>query len=436
MSGNESIRSILVDGKNLALRHGTGVASYARSLCKNLTAMGKRVEVLYGEAIRPGLDANERALEFFDPDARRSSLPPIIRPAVRIAQRQTLPLRRVDPLPLPLANAAWSQQYAAMLPAAQGFWNARDVFDMPSWAVKRGHFQKVRNVMGVDAAHWTYPVPVRLEGAANIYTVHDLVPLKLPDTTLDNKRAYHAMIKKIVESADLILTVSDQSKSDIHELFDIADDRVVNTYQDVDVQQALLDESEDDLFDAIRGVHGLEPGGYFLFYGAIEPKKNVGRLIEAHLSSNSEAPLVIVGKNGWLFEKELRLYDQHLQRRIGPQRIIRIPYVPRNQLINLIRGACAVAFPSLYEGFGLPVVEAMICGTPVLTSNCGAMKEIAGSAAVLVDPYDSASIRDGLKRLTSDSELRKDLIIAGRERAQLFSSEQYRARLAEAYARL
>ncbi|MBV7520805.1 glycosyltransferase family 1 protein [Ensifer sp. ENS12] len=242
------------------------------------------------------------------------------------------------------------------------------------------------------------------------------------------------MLKKIVETADLITTVSEQSKRDIHALFSVPDARVVNTYQDVDIDAPMLSQNQQEVSDALRGVHGLEFGKYFLFYGAIEPKKNVGRLIEAHLGSNLDMPLVLAGKDGWLVDGELQLYAEHLERRIGPQRVIRLPYVSRAQLINLIRGACAVTFPSLYEGFGLPLVEAMVCGTPLVTSNLGAMKEVAGEAAVFVDPYDVSSIRDGLKRVANNKPLRDELRTAGGERASLFSSERYRQRLISAYA--
>ncbi|MGT2446636.1 glycosyltransferase family 4 protein (plasmid) [Ensifer adhaerens] len=242
------------------------------------------------------------------------------------------------------------------------------------------------------------------------------------------------MIKKIVETASLITTVSEQSKQDIHALFSVPDARVVNTYQDVDLDAAMLKQSQDEVAEALSGVLGLEFGKYFLFYGAIEPKKNVGRLIEAHLGSSLDLPLVLVGKDGWLVDGELQLYSQHLQRRIGPQRVIRLPYVSREQLINLIRGACAVTFPSLYEGFGLPLVEAMVCGTPVLTSNIGAMKEVAGEAALFVDPYDVSSIRDGLRRMAYNRPLQDELRLAGGERALHFSSERYRKRLLAAYA--
>jgi glycosyltransferase involved in cell wall biosynthesis len=292
--------------------------------------------------------------------------------------------------------------------------------------------------MAADVAHWSYPVPLKLNGAANIYTIHDLVPLKLPDTTLDNKRKHFEMLKSIVSQADLVITVSEQSKKDIHEFFNVPDRKVVNTYQDVAVPAAMATESQESVANALSGIYGLEMGEYLLFYGAIEPKKNVGRLLEAYLSSGITIPLVIAGKDGWLVDDELILLDQQLGRRglNGQSQVVRLPYVSRNQLVNLIRGARAVAFPSLYEGFGLPLVEAMICGTPVLTSDRGAMKEIAGDAALYVNPYEVSSIRDGLKKIAIDPVLRSDLVAAGLSRAANFSAAAYQSRLLDAYQRI
>ncbi|MBW0365453.1 glycosyltransferase family 4 protein [Ensifer adhaerens] len=423
-------RSLLVDGKNLSLRNGTGVANYARSLCGNLQAMGHRVELLYGQSADLARGDMPPEVQFFDDEVPRRR-PPFL---VRYADRMARAFFAATPEPVHFARSALSLHHQQRLPLADAYWNARDVFDLPGAAVRAGRFQHIRNIMNVDIAHWTYPVPVHLEGAINIYTLHDLVPLKLPDTTLDNKRVYFEMVRRIVNTADLIVTVSRQSKQDIHEIFNVPEDRVVNTYQDVDIPQQFFDETEDDVADAIEGIYGLRPGRFMLFVGAVEPKKNVGRLIEAHLASGLDMPLVIAGKDGWLVENELQLFRQHIERCQGQPRVIRLPYVPRRQLINLIRGACAVTFPSIYEGFGLPIVEAMLCGTPVLTSNFGAMREIAGEAALLINPYDSASIRDGLRRLAGDAALRDELKAAGRERATLFSSAAYRTRLADAYA--
>ncbi|WP_377295137.1 glycosyltransferase family 4 protein [Rhizobium sp. SG2393] len=409
---------VVIDGKNLALSQGTGVATYARSLCRNLAALDLDVHLLYGD----------RAA---GPTPWFKKRPATVRYAERLAKLVS------DAVPTKAGhNVLYDSESRYRLDGVSQYWRAPYVFDRPSLPLTWDRFQSIRNVMQADVAHWTYPLPALLSGAANIYTLHDLVPLKLPETTLDNKRAYYAMIRKITQTADLIVTVSEQSKADIHALFDIADGRVVNTYQDVDIPDDLLGEGMDHVAVTLAADFGLEMGRFLLFYGAVEPKKNVGRLIEAHLSSGLDIPLVVAGKDGWLIENELRAYHAHLANPGGPLRILRLPYVTRAQLVRLTRGALAVTFPSIYEGFGLPLVEAMLCETPLLTSNQGAMKEIAGDAAVLVDPYDVASIREGLKRIATEPTLRADLVAAGRIRAEAFSSAAYRERLKDAYARL
>lgn len=411
-------RRVVVDAMNIALLQGTGVATYARSLCRNLSLLNIDVQLLYG-------DYGVAARRWFH------QRPAAVRYAERLAKLavQVVPAQ-VGP------GAASRSADRSSVDGVSTHWNAPYVFNRPSLRLTWNRFQSIRNVMHADAAHWTYPVPVHLNRAANIYTLHDLVPLKLPETTLDNKRAYHAMIRKITQTADLIVTVSEQSKADIHELFDVADDRVVNTYQDVDIPADLIDESMEVVAGALQDDFGLEVEQFLLFYGTIEPKKNVGRLIEAYLSSGLDLPLVVVGKDGWLIENELRAYHSYLARPDGPRRILRLPYVTRAQLVRLTRAALAVTFPSIYEGFGLPLVEAMLCGTPLLTSNRGAMREIAGDAALLVNPYDVASIREGLHRIVAEPSLRADLVAAGRVRAEIFSSAAYRGRLLDAYARI
>ena len=424
--------SVVVDGKNIALRQGTGVASYARSLCNNLAAMNVVVDLLYGEDVLSNSATLGEELAYSDAYSRRRKRPYIIRYFERMLRVQ----REAVPDPLRFDFSRMTEQHRARLPRASRYWNAPHAFDPPPILVERGQFQSIRNVMAADIAHWTYPVPSHLNDAANIYTLHDLVPLKLPETTLDNKRAYYAMIQRITQNADLIVTVSEQSKADIHELFDVPDGRVVTTYQDVNVPADLLVPDIDTVAESVKMDFGLNIGQFFLFYGAIEPKKNIGRLIEAYLATELDIPLILVGKDGWLMEEELRLYRQHIRRMDGPVRIIRIPYVTHPQLINLIRAACAVTFPSIYEGFGLPLVEAMVCGTPLLTSNFGAMREVAGNAALLVDPYDVRSIADGLRALFEEPTMRDDLIAAGRVRAEKFSSTAYQQRLRAAYAEI
>jgi glycosyltransferase involved in cell wall biosynthesis len=309
--------------------------------------------------------------------------------------------------------------------------------------------------------HWTYPIPIEMEGTRNIYTVHDLVPLRLPHTTLDHKKRYLKMVKMIGRRADHIVTVSETSKSDIVRIMGLRDEQVTNTYQAVDFGAQGL-RSDAQARSDVSGAVGLPHQGYFLFFGAIEPKKNVGRLIEGFLTANVKTPLLLVGKAAWKSEQELRLMPLAERRRAaaeaGPERwsvrqglaagapravaergeasVMRLDYVPYSMLISLIRGAKAVVFPSIYEGFGLPVLEAMQLGVPVITSNTSSLPEVAGDAALLVDPYDPRAIGEAVRRLDGDAGLRDDLSRRGLQQAARFSPEFYRARLGELYGRL
>ena len=286
--------------------------------------------------------------------------------------------------------------------------------------------------------HWTYPVPVRLAGARNIYTIHDVVPLRLPFTTLDDKQGYRRLIEACAREAQHICTVSDASRRDIISCFSVAPDKVSNTYQVSPMDEAVLAEDPAEAARAIEGIFGLRHREYFLFFGAIEPKKNLGRLIEAYLSLQTPTPLVIVAGRSWQSEGELRLLPGQ-EEASDPQyahltdRILRIDYLPRRLLMRLARGARAVTFPSLYEGFGLPVHEAMLLGAPVLSSTEGSIPEIAGDAALLIDPYDVSAIADALRRLDTDVLLRDELSRRGPFQARLFSSDRYQERLLKMY---
>jgi glycosyltransferase involved in cell wall biosynthesis len=286
-----------------------------------------------------------------------------------------------------------------------------------------------------DIMHWTYPLPVKLIGAKNIYTLHDLVPLRLPFASLDNKRAYYKLIRACVKQGDQICTVSDSSRDDIIRMFPLAKGKVSNSYQAVRLPDSVADTSDADVEASVRSIFNLPYKGYFLFFGAVEPKKNVGRLIEAYLSLSTTTPLVIVGTRAWGSDAELRLLqrDELQPLKATFRNIRRIDYLPRSLLLRLVRGAKVVTFPSLYEGFGLPALEAMMLGTPVLTSNTSSLPEVVGDAALAVDPYKTNEIAAALRTLDNDAELRKRLSIAGKARAEKYSMAIYKDRLLSMY---
>jgi glycosyltransferase involved in cell wall biosynthesis len=319
------------------------------------------------------------------------------------------------------------------LPAFDRVLNVSSLFQTANRYFRNfGRFMQVTMPDPPAIMHWTYPVPVTLRGARNIYTIHDLVPLRLPYTTLDNKPVHMQLLTECLRVGDHICTVSETSRADILQYFPhLPPERVTNTYQAVVPPRSTPTEHE--MHRLVRGAFDLEPGRYFLFFGSIEPKKNIGRLLEAYLSTGIEMPLVLIGARAWKSEQELALL-QH--RPPGDRRVRQIDYVTQRTLVSLIRSARAVVFPSLYEGFGLPVLEAMALGTPVMTSREGSLPEVAGDAALFVDAYDPGDIGRGLERLAADNALCADLSIRGQSRAKAFDMEAYQTRLAEMYDRV
>lgn len=433
---------IYIDGMNLALDRGTGVATYARNLSFRLGAMGAEVGVLYGTRASPSLNPLIREIAFFD---ARVGNPPRWLQFLRTTRRAMLAPLGEFATGVPITGRVVRNTFESRLPHFDHLWNAQDLFHVAST-----YFDIFRRRLNVwlpqrpQVMHWTYPLPLRVKGAQNVYTLHDLVPLRLPYATLDNKRRYFRLCRMLARRADHIITVSEASKRDIVDLLGVPEERVTNTYQSVEIPAKYANKPESVARNEVEGSFGLNWKGYFLFFGAIEPKKNVGRMIEAFLASGSDLPLVIVGKKAWQSEEELRLlYDDHIRyvvqegsHLVTRRKIILLDYAPFRLLVSLIRGAKAALFPSLYEGFGLPALEAMHLGTPVLTSTTSSLPEVVGDAALTVDPYDTHALAEGIAALDRDADLRGRLSLAGPRRAALFSPEAYERRLAEAYAKV
>lgn len=430
---------LVIDGRHAAMTKGTGIATYARSVVSAASALGLETHMLFGKHIARSADPLLREIQFFGHREPDSSLASRAKALLRCLTGNALGLR---PEQIVLSDNVEKGPIASSMIPADHYWNAPGLFTTAEILNRSyGGFANVSNTIGAAVAHWTYPAPARLRNAKNIYTLHDTVPLRLPYTTTDNKKAYYRLIKRICREADLVVTVSEQSKNDIVALCPEVEDRIVNTYQSVEIPDALRERDPQKLANQLRGLYDLEAGEYILYFGAVEPKKNVGRLIEAYLAAGLDIPLVIAGKDGWLIENETLLINRPRPKRhqidttsMREQvQIRRIEYLSLPDLINLIEGARLVAFPSIYEGFGLPIVEAMACGTPVLTSQTGSMAEIAGDAALLVDPLDVRSIRDGIIKLNGDPGFRKTLVQRGQKRAAVFSLEAHAKRLGEAY---
>ena len=440
-----SSKRIMIDGYNLALERGTGVATYSRNLSLELSKLGHKIDLVYGLRSSTGKHALLSEVNFFDPGTKSVKTSEIAKALV------TSPLG-IDVRQVPITGKVIAKTAVRALPPHDRIFNHRNLVSIARWHFRVfGKFLETSYEKPAQIAHWTYPLPIRLKQSANIYTIHDLVPLRLPYTTLDNKKEYYRTVRDIAQKADHIVTVSEASKRDIMELLDVPEQKVTNTYQAVNLPSIILNRPFDEVAGEVESIFGLEPNKYFLFFGAIEPKKNVGRIIEAYLASQSNFPLVIIGQLTWKDASDLRLLgvpsgekktggrvplDPSITAVSRAQKVIRLEYLPLNLLASVIRCARTVVFPSLYEGFGLPILEAMQLGTAVITGKEGSNPEIAGDSAYLVDPYDVGAIAQAIRVMQNDQGVVDHYEAAGRERAKLFSPERYSERLTNLYNRL
>jgi len=255
-----------------------------------------------------------------------------------------------------------------------------------------------------------------------VVTVHDIVPALFPHLAdMRTWYAFRTQVRASIASADLVLTDSEASARDIRRWAKLADEKVVPVHLAAD------DVSETpaprDARRRIEAEFGLtEP--FLLFVGTIEPRKNLSGLIHAFAAAqrmkNIPHRLVVLGKRGWRCADVYRLPE-----RLGVGGKVKfLGYVPREELLNFYAAADALIYPSFYEGFGLPVLEAMTCGTPVVASNRGALPEIANGAALLVEPCDIGDMAEAILRIIADSDLRRRLRSRGLERAREFSWEK------------
>lgn len=422
-----------VDGHNLALARGTGVATYARAVCRDVVAAGWGLDLVYGINVTDAVPAANRETLFYG-RLSETPMPPPKTLKARTKRFLMLPRAR-DLVPIERLGRVIAPELHDRAPASDRLFTLRSLFTISATYFRRyGRFLPIRMPNPPVVMHWTYPVPVRLEGAANIYTVHDLVPLRLPHTSLEDKVYHERLLRRCLIEGTHIATVSERSREDLIEWIGADPARVVNTYQPVDTPTDILDGDPDALDSWLGRLFDLHRHGYFLFFGAIEPKKNVRRLIEAYLQTGIETPLVIVGHDGWHADRELTLLaGGHGVALSGARAIRRIDYLPRAMLMRLVRGARAVLFPSIYEGFGLPAAEAMAMGVPVLTSNTGASPEIAGDAAITIDPYDVDEIASAIALLDGNAVLRARLGQTARESMRRFSPANHQTALAALY---
>jgi glycosyltransferase involved in cell wall biosynthesis len=369
-----------IDARMLG-RQGTGVATYARALLAALELAGRA------------------PYHIVDPSCSRP-----MAPAPPIARWIRWSAALVD-RPRRLARSA-------------GRLRGGDIFRLG-----QVHFDRHGTMLRLAApdppgiVHWTYPLPIRIEGWINIYTVHDAIPITHPELSQIDPSRHLRLIEAIAATAEHILTVSEAARHDI----------VAALACDASLVSACLPGLAIEP-SAAPMPPGLSPGGYLLSVGSVEPRKNLLRLTEAYRLSGTALPLVIAGPDGWRAEE--------IAPRLGATPgVIRFPYVDRPTLMTLIAGARGLVFPTITEGFGLPIIEAMQLGTPVLTARGGATEEVAGGAALLADPLSVEELAGQIRRLSDDATV-ATLIAGGRARGAAFTAEAFAERLAAIHQHL
>lgn len=324
--------------------------------------------------------------------------------------RQVLDGVSVTRLPLYSTNALWSAS------SGTGFFGTESLRD------------------SVDLFHATDHFTPKLTDVPVVATLMDAIPLSHPEWASQRARLLKNWLwRKSGHWADHVITISDFSKSEIIRWFGISEQNISVTHLGVDARYF----ERIDLTESARYVKSLQlPDRFFLFVGTLQPRKNIDRIIDAHEQLppplRKAVPLLIVGQNGWgsnSLVARLNAYDSD-----GAVRWLQ--QVDDLAKRVMMQRATALVFPSLLEGFGLPVLEGFASQTPVITSNTSSLPEVVGNGAWMVDPYDVTAIAEAMATLAQDETVGRDLVAKGLERARTFTWDTCARETEAVYARV
>lgn len=272
----------------------------------------------------------------------------------------------------------------------------------------------------LDLVHVPDHVAPRRMGFRVVVTVHDLAFELFPETHTPESRRHYARLAESLPAASAVIAVSETTRRDLISVTGLPASRVTTVYNGVGARfRAQPACGRDEEHDVVRRRFGL-PAEFVLAVGTLSPRKNLASLFDALAILRGRGlatALAVVGEHGWLYDDALARID-HLRLR---ERVFLLGGVGDDDLAALYRCASVFAFPSLYEGFALPPVEAMASGTPVVASSAGSIPEVLGDAAVLVEARDPAALASALERVLADPQLAADLRRRGHARAARFS---------------
>ncbi len=284
----------------------------------------------------------------------------------------------------------------------------------------------------VDLFHATdFVLPPTLPRTRSLLTVHDLSFLRVPEAASASLRRYlEAVVPRSVQRANHVLADSQATKDDLIDIYGTPAEKISVLYSAVDGRFARV--ADERARQHVLARHNLADKKYILSVGTVQPRKNYSRAIRAIAQIGHHAPdlhYAICGGSGWLEDEMYRsIRETELEENVHI-----LGFVPDEDLPALYSGARALLAVSLYEGFGLPILEAMACETPVITSNVSSLPEVAATAGMLVNPLDTDEISASIISLLTDAALRQRLVAAGSERVKRFTWERSARQLKSIY---
>jgi Glycosyltransferase len=302
--------------------------------------------------------------------------------------------------------------------------NREKIVPMPSIKYFQSHIWRYWNLhdaireMGLDIVHdpsgtslFARDLPCK-----KVLTINDLSSLRFPSISRVGMLSWKLLGPSTVKNADKIIVISEFTKKDVMTYLKVPEEKIRVIY-----------DGNNEFFNPVNIVENSETYlkyniefPYILFTGVLQPRKNVPTLIKAYKILKNRGvkhKLVLVGKKGWQYEEIFNTIDKLDLR----EDVIFTGYVPEEYLPAIYSGADVFAFPSLFEGFGLPPLEAMACGTPVITSNTSSLPEIVDEAGIMVNPYDVENLAEAMFMVITNEKLRKDMTSKGLQRAKLFT---------------